>query len=60
MTSTKILRSLLITTLLGCGSAYAAGDTYQGTEDAKPIKQFKTGNSRCELVNGQLRCAVGK
>jgi hypothetical protein len=46
--------------LLGCGSASAAGDTYQGTEDAKPIKQFKLGNSRCELVNGQLRCAVGK
>jgi len=67
MTTTKSLKnqltvkSLLIAALLTCASAYAADSRIQvAMEDGKTIAQFKIGDSRCALVDGQIRCSLGK
>ena len=61
MTTTKILKSLLIATLLGCAAAHAADDSIQvAMEDGKAIAQFKIGDSRCVLIDGQIRCTLSK
>ena len=59
--TTITLKSLLIAALLFAASAHAADDTIQmAFEDGKTIAQFKIGDSRCVLVDGQIRCTPGK
>ena len=61
MTTTKILKSLLIAALLASASAHAADNSIQvAMEDGKTIAQFKIGDSDCVLVDGQIRCSFGK
>ena len=61
MTTTKILNSLLIAALLACASAHAAGNPIQvAMEDGNTIAQFKIGDADCVLVDGQIRCTLGK
>ena len=60
MTTTRILKSLLIAALL-IASAHAADNAIRVTmEDGKTVAQFKIGDSNCELVDGQIRCSLGK
>jgi len=57
MTTTKILKSLLIVALLASATAYADQSTIQvAMEDGKTIAQFKVGDSRCVLIDDQVRC----
>ncbi|HTS53115.1 MAG TPA: hypothetical protein VMH26_07565 [Burkholderiales bacterium] len=61
MTTTKILKGLLIIALLACASARAADDSIQvAMEDGKTIAQFKIGDSSCLLIDGQIRCTLSK
>jgi hypothetical protein len=61
MTTTKILKSLLIAALLACASAHAAANPIQvAMEDGNTIAQFKIGDADCVLVDGQIRCTLGK
>ena len=61
MTTTRILKSLLIAALLAAASAHAADNAIRVTmEDGKTVAQFKIGDSNCELVDGQIRCTLGK
>lgn len=61
MTTTKILKSLLVTTLLASATSYATDNTIRvAMEDGKTVTQFKIGDSDCTLVDGQLRCTWGK
>ena len=61
MTTTKILQSLLIAALLAAASAQATDTTIQVVmEDGKTVAQFKIGDSNCELIDGQIRCTLGK
>jgi serine/threonine protein phosphatase PrpC len=57
MTTTKILKNLLIAALLASASAYADQTPIQvAMEDGKTIAQFKVGDSRCMLIDDQIRC----
>jgi len=61
MTTTKILKSLLIAALLASATAYADQSPIQvAMEDGKTIAQFKVGDSRCVLIDDQIRCTVSK
>jgi len=61
MTTTRILKSLLIAALLTTASARAGDDAIRVTmEDGKTVAQFKIGDSNCELIDGQIRCTLGK
>jgi hypothetical protein len=61
MTTTRILKSLLIAALLTAASAHAGDNAIRVTmEDGKTVAQFKIGDSSCELVDGQIRCSLGK
>lgn len=61
MTTTKILKSLLIAALLGCASAHADQSPIQvAMEDGKTRAQFKVGDSHCVLIDDQIRCTVSK
>ena len=61
MTTTKILKSLLIATLLASAAAHAADNSIRvAMEDGKTIAQFKIGDTDCVLVDGQIRCSFGK
>ena len=61
MTTTRILKSLLIAALLTVASAHAADSAIRVTmEDGKTVAQFKIGDSNCELIDGQIRCTLGK
>ena len=61
MTTTKILKSLLISALLAAASAEATDNTIRvAMEDGKTVAQFKIGDSNCELLDGQIRCTLGK
>jgi hypothetical protein len=61
MTTTKILKSLLMAALPVSASAHAADDAIPvAMEDGKTVAQFKIGDSRCVLVNGQIRCTLSK
>ena len=61
MTTTQILKSLLIASLFTVVSAHASGNPIQVTmEDGKTVAQFKIGDSSCELIDGQIRCTLGK
>ena len=60
---TKTLSNLLIAALLaGCAAAYADETPIQmAMEDGKAVAQFKVGDSRCVLVDDQIRCTpLGK
>jgi hypothetical protein len=61
--TTKALTHLLIAALLsGSAAAYADETPIQMVmEDGKTVVQFKVGDSRCVLVDDQIRCTpVGK
>jgi serine/threonine protein phosphatase PrpC len=61
--TTKTLTTLLIAALLaGSAAAYADETPIQmAMEDGKTVVQFKVGDSRCLLVDDQIRCTrVGK
>ena len=61
MTTTQILKSLLIAALLTAASAHSAESAmYVTTEDGGTVAQLKVGDSNCELVEGQIRCTLGK
>jgi hypothetical protein len=58
MTTSKILKSLLIAALLASAAANAADQSsiQVAMEDGKTVAQFKIGDSECKLVDGQIRC----
>jgi hypothetical protein len=57
MTTTKILKSLLIAALLASATAYADQSPIQiAMEDGKSVAQFKVGDSSCVLKDDQIRC----
>jgi hypothetical protein len=61
MTTSKILNSLVIAALLAGASAHASDDASRvAIEDGKTGTQFKIGDSNCELIDGQIRCTLGK
>jgi hypothetical protein len=61
MTTTQMLKSLLIAALMAAGFAQATDNTIQvAMEDGKTVAQFKIGDSNCELIDGQIRCSLGK
>ena len=61
MTTAKILKSLLIAALLASATAYADQTPIQvAMEDGKTIAQFKVGDSRCVLIDDQVRCTLNK
>ena len=57
MTTANILNSLLLAAMLAGGSAHASDVATDGTRTAA---QFKVGDSNCELLDGQIRCTLGK
>ncbi len=61
--TTKTLTNLLIAALLAASAAAYADETpiQMAMEDGKAVAQFKVGDSRCVLVDDQIRCTpVGK
>jgi hypothetical protein len=58
MTTANLLKSLLIAALLVAGAARAAdsGNIQVAMEDGKTVAQFKVGDSRCMLIDDQVRC----
>jgi len=61
--TTKTLSKLLIAALLAASAAAYADETpiQIAMEDGKAVAQFKLGDSRCVLVDDQIRCTpVGK
>ena len=57
MTTTKILKSLLIAALLS-SVAHAAEQTIViALEEGKQVASFKVGDSSCVLKDDQIRCA---
>jgi len=60
MTTTKILKSLLITALLAGATAHAADQSIViAMEEGKQVATFKVGDWRCALADGQVRCTPG-
>jgi hypothetical protein len=59
MTTTKILKSLLIASLLSCASAHANDSTNVAAEDSKTTASFKVSELKCKLIEGQVRCTFG-
>jgi len=57
MTTAKILNSLLLAAMLAGGPAHASDVATEGTRTGA---QFKVGDSNCELIDGQIRCTLGK
>ena len=59
MTTTKLLKSLLISALLASVTAQAAEQQpiVIAMEEGKQIASFNVGDSRCVLKNDQIRCA---
>jgi hypothetical protein len=61
--TTKTLTHLLIAALLAGSAAAHADETpiQMAMEDGRTVAQFKVGDSRCVLVNDQIRCTpLGK
>jgi hypothetical protein len=58
MTTANLLKSLLIAALLASGAAQAADSSniQVAMEDGKTVAQFKVGDSRCVLIDDQVRC----
>ena len=57
MTTAMILNSLLLVAMLAWASAHASEVATEGTRTGA---QFKVGDSNCELIDGQIRCTIGK
>ena len=58
MTTTKLLKSLLIAALLTCFSAHATEQTIViALDEGKQVASFKLGDSSCVLKDDQIRCA---
>jgi serine/threonine protein phosphatase PrpC len=58
MTTTQILKSLLIAALLGFATAQAADESIViALEEGKQVASFSVGDSRCVLKDDQIRCA---
>jgi len=59
MTTTKILKSLLIAALLSSATAHGADQTIvTAMEEGKQVASFSVGDSRCVLKDDQIRCAL--
>ena len=60
MTTTKILYAILIVATLAAASAYGADDSNQGTEQQRSttLAKWKVGDTRCAVIDGQVRCAL--
>ena len=58
--TTQIIKSLLIAALLSVSAARAEGTVEVVNELGKPVAQFKLGDSRCVLVDGQIQCTPVK
>jgi hypothetical protein len=56
MTSTSILKSLLVAALLSCASAHAGDRTSEAGETAG---SFTVSELHCQVVGGQVRCTFG-
>jgi serine/threonine protein phosphatase PrpC len=58
MTTTNLLKSLLITALLVSVTSHAAEQQpiVIALEEGKQIASFNVGDSRCVLKNDQIRC----
>ena len=58
MTTTKMLKSLLIAALLSSAAAYADQTPIViALEDGKQVASFKVGDFDCVLKDAQIRCA---
>ena len=58
MTTTKILKSLLIAAVLSSAAAYADQTPIViALEDGKQVASFKVGDFDCVLKDAQIRCA---
>jgi len=58
MTTTKLIKSLLIAALFSCVSGHAADQTIViAQEDGQQAATFKLNGSACVLKNDQIRCA---
>ena len=58
MTTTKMLKSVLIAALLSSVTAHAAEQTIViALEEGKQVASFKVGDSSCVLKDDQIRCA---
>ena len=60
MMTPKILNGLLIAAVLAGTSAHASDGAIRAIEDGNTVAQFKLGDSNCELIDGQIRCPLGK
>ena len=60
MTTTKLLKSLLITALLGSLTSYAAQQQpiVIAMGEGKQVVSFKIGDSHCVLKDDQIRCVI--
>ena len=59
MTTTKLLKSLLITVLLASVTSRAEQQPIViAIEEGKQIASFKIGDSRCVLKDDQIRCFI--
>ena len=57
MTTTKLIKSLLIAALLASASTYAADQTIViALEEGKQVASFQVGDSSCVLKDDQIRC----
>jgi hypothetical protein len=61
-TTSKTLHAVLIAVVLGSASAYAADDSNQATEQQRSttLAKWKVGDTRCAVIDGQVRCALGR
>jgi hypothetical protein len=62
MTTTKIIKSLLIAALLSSAFAHGAEQStiVIALEEGNQVAQFKVGDSSCVLKDDQIRCAPSK
>jgi hypothetical protein len=57
MTTSQILKSLLIAALLACTAAHATEQPIVvALEQGKPVASFKLGDSSCVLKDDRIRC----
>jgi hypothetical protein len=57
MTTTKIVKSLLIGALIASATAHGAEQSIViAMEEGKQVASFKVGNFNCILKEGQIRC----
>ena len=59
MTTTNILKSLLIAVLLSCASAHAGDAMRAAARGSNTTAPFKVSALSCQLVEGQIRCTFG-